>query len=549
MENQSAPRQITKKRRNIDTTINFDNVKSDVIAGKLNTQKSKLSSRPSSSYVWNTLLEILNDDGSVFVGAVWCPICQNAIHYMQKNGTTGLRHHVNKCLPLSDRFNSANSDDLNDNKHGNLLILNFFYLWCNFKNINSLYLFSVYYNVFRSEMKVEHKRAILGACSNFVINDLRPVNAITGAGLHELLETYAILRQQYYRPGIVPQQLLPCRNTVTNHIKRRGNEIRENLKLILEKQFSSEGTGGAICTDIWHDKFKKIDYICVTAHYINENFQLEVRVIAHRALPAGQAKTGAYLKSVILNILEMFGIDPAQTRNVVFVTDRGSNLVKALEDFDRQNCGPHFISNTVNECFKRAREIERPTEILEISQKIVSEVKNSGKNGNFKPSLKMAIKIRWNSAENMFESISLNWDAVFDFLSDSNSTYILNGLQRQELDELIQFLKPFRKASLALEATKTATQNLITMYYDYLERHLIEKDDDPPIVKQAKSSASFYFTQTITNGGMITALNKLAVFLHPSTKNLNRMTPQEKHDIDILVLHSDTIFISCKKLF
>lgn len=276
------------------------------------------------------------------------------------------------------------------------------------------------------------------------------VNALLGSGLHELLETYANLRHQYYQPGVLPQQLLPSVNAVSGRITRRGNRINEKLKLILQKQFSSNGAGGAICADIWHDKFKKIDYICVTVHYVDDDFQLTVRIIAHKALDPNKSKTGAYLKTEILAILLKYGIDPYRCKNIVFVTDRGGNLKKALDDFHCQNCGPHFISNTVNESIV-PKQPKRAAEVLAICKKIVSEVKNAGKNQQFHPSLKMAIMIRWNSAAAMFESVSLNWDRIVDYLTAANLLHIMNDLVKQELDELLRFLKPFRKASLALQ--------------------------------------------------------------------------------------------------
>lgn len=48
------------------------------------------------------------------------------------------------------------------------------------------------------------------------------------------------------------------------------------------------------------------------------------------------------------------------------------------------------------------------------------------------------------------------------------------------------------------------------MYYDFIESHLTENVDDVPIVKEAKSMAEFYFTQAVTNGDMVTTMNKLA---------------------------------------
>lgn len=100
-ENQPVSNITKKRNKNNPHKVNLAAVKVDIIAGKLKTQTSQLLNKTGSSAVWNTLLEITNDDNSVFRGAVWCPICQSAISYNNSNGTSNLKYHTNKCLHRS----------------------------------------------------------------------------------------------------------------------------------------------------------------------------------------------------------------------------------------------------------------------------------------------------------------------------------------------------------------------------------------------------------------------------------------------------------------
>lgn len=364
---------------------------------------------------------------------------------------------------------------------------------------------------------------MLNASVDYVAMDMRPVNALYGEGLHSLLKTHAILWKGYGSSSI-PANLLPSCHAVSNHVKVRARMLRESLRGALGAQFSS--IGGAICLDVWTDDFKKIGYLGITAHYIDDKYCLNSRLIACKALDINKSKTGEYLKKKLLHVLNYYGIDPK--KNVVFVTDRGSNVIKALEEYLRQSCGNHFISNVVNEGIRYGE----PNTVLKSCQELVSNVKNSGKNALFNPTLKAAMKVRWNTALDMFASISPNWQRIQNYIQTSNQRGLMADVTKEDIDSMIKFLRPFKTASLQLQPTKSATQHLVHLCYDLLEQHLIENENDRPIISEAKSLAEYYFRQALANGGMVSTINKIAVFLHPSMKELKKMTPQDKNDIE-----------------
>lgn len=353
---------------------------------------------------------------------------------------------------------------------------------------------------------------------------MRPVNSINGAGLHSLLSTYGILWRNY-GSNLVPSNLLPSIKSVSSNIKIRARKLSETLQAAIQSQFAS--IGGSVCLDVWTDDFKKISYLGITIHYIDDKYRLNCRVISCKTLDINSSKTGAYIKKKLLHVLNYYGINPNE--NVVFVTDRGSNMIKALEDFDRQNCGNHFVCNVVNQGICSGR----PHTVLKTCQGVVNHIKNAGKNGLFMPSLKAAMKVRWNTALDMFVSISPNWEKIQNYLQQSNQINLVADVTKNEIDALIKFLRPFKTASLQMQATKSASQHLVHLWYDLLGQHLIDSEDDPEIIVEAKTSAEFYFQQAIANGGMVSTINKIAVFLHPSMKELKKMTPQDKIDIEI----------------
>lgn len=471
--------------------INYVEILKKIGDGVYSVGKSLQKSR---SEVWKIILSVYDEHKAVVKGIVYCPNCRKLIKHTSQTGTSSLLWHIKKCKAVSIDADTTNVNEANQEG-----------------------------NIYQSQMSKAHKEMMLNATVDFVTMDMRPVNALYGEGLHSLLTTHAIL-WTCYGSSSIPSNLLPSSQAVSKHIKTRARKLRESFRDVLGAQFSS--IGGSICLDVWTDDFKKISYLGITAHYIDNSYCLNSRLISCKALDINKSKTGEYLNKKLMHVLNYYGIDPR--KNVVFVTDRGSNVLKALEHFLRHNCANHFISNVVNEGIR----FGKPNTLLKACQDVVSHIKNAGKNALFNPTLKAAMKGRWNTALDMFVSISPNWQKIQDYLRNSNQPGLMGEVTKEDIVSMIQFLKPFKTASLQLQPINSVTQHLVHMYYDLLEQHLIENENDPQIIEEAKSSAEYYYRQALANGGMVSTINKIAVFFHPSMKELKKMTPQDKNDIE-----------------
>lgn len=478
------------------------------------------------SDIWKTVYIVLNEQNETVDGIVYCPVCKTVLKYVSKSGTTSLKWHISKC-----KIAAVNSDmQLTEQSNGKYFI----YLTCMWPFLCGIFFLAV--NIYQSQMSKEHKDLMMNAAVDFVSHDMRPINALNGIGLRSLLSTYGMMWKYYGETGATPPSLLPSVDAVTKNVTSRARNLRKSLQTILKNQFFN--VGGGICLDIWKDKFRKIDYLGVTVHYIDDSFRHNVRLIACKPLSVEKSKTGEYVKKKLMHILDFYGV--GLSKNVVFVTDRGSNMKKALEDYLRHNCSDHFISNTINEGLAS----ERAKEVLVVCQNIVSTIKRCGKSSLFQPSLKAAIKVRWNSAIDMFVSVSHHWEKLQQYFADAGQITILCDVTKDEIDCLIRFLKPFKAMTLKLEQINRATQHLVHMAYDYLDSHLIPNENDPDILADAKNRAEFYYRETLLNDGMITTVHKAAVFLHPSMKDLSKMTRQDKEDIELYV-STITHYYSC----
>lgn len=109
---------------------------------------------------------------------------------------------------------------------------------------------------------------------------------------------------------------------------------RENLRLTLQQIF--ETFGGSISLDTWTDDQKRLQYLSLTCHFMEETgkgLKLNDRLLCVRALDVEESKTGEYMLSEVKQILEEFSLMNAfHAKKIVFVTDRGPNLVCAFKD-------------------------------------------------------------------------------------------------------------------------------------------------------------------------------------------------------------------------
>lgn len=384
--------------------------------------------------------------------------------------------------------------------------------------------------VFQTEFSKEHRKMMTNACIDFISMDLRPVNALYGDGMNALLRTYAIVANHYGRSMTNAKDMLPSNSTVSRNIVMRSESVQESLKKILPRYFQN---GGAISADIWTDHHNKVSYLGVLVHYMDTQGRLYNRLISNKPLDTEESHTGKYIKDVLFAELKFYDIDLDKS-NVVFVTDRGSNMIKSLEFYQRNSCAAHFVNNVVNEILKYGR----PAEILVACRNIVTKVHQLGKNTLFEPRLQSFCSTRWNSAYTMFNSVFENWGQIIDLFEESRCRSVLADTTAEEIEQLKSFLSVFREVNTRLQQTSVPSIHLVCLLYAKLEKQFLTCENDSEIVHTAKENGRTYFATTLINKKMVTTYHKLGVFLHPTGKGMNQMTNQDKADIQFEVSYS-----------
>ncbi|CAF3067043.1 unnamed protein product, partial [Rotaria sp. Silwood2] len=144
--------------------------------------------------------------------------------------------------------------------------------------------------------------------------------------------------------------ILPSRSTFTREIIRQANDICERLGIIFRKRAKQECL--AISSDLWSDEFKQNSCLGFTAHFADDQHILQSIDLFCEPYNEIDKTAGNVLKSITA-ALSRFGFDQLMDK-ITFFCDRGSNLIKALEDYQVIHCFSHRLNNVLKRTFYSA---------------------------------------------------------------------------------------------------------------------------------------------------------------------------------------------------
>lgn len=163
----------------------------------------------------------------------------------------------------------------------------------------------------------------------------------------EDLSPFEIVR----KPGFVK---FLKKNNVINHddelpdpttVSRSGlntvyDESISAVKAIIKESPKTVG----MTTDMWTDNYRRRSYMTVTLHFCSSDFCMQSIVL--RTLVFTEAHTGDNIAKELKKILTQFGLED---KTVVYITDQGSNVVKAcrVTGSERFGCAAHGLHNLI----------------------------------------------------------------------------------------------------------------------------------------------------------------------------------------------------------
>ncbi|KAK3927627.1 Transposable element Hobo transposase, partial [Frankliniella fusca] len=185
---------------------------------------------------------------------------------------------------------------------------------------------------------------------------------------------------------------------------------------------------------------------------------------------------GETIRATLLAALGELGISEEEVQNITFVTDNGSNIVKALEGFKRLYC----MCNAMNICLGTGlgiryhdliinclSKVPRAMQVVEACDDVVRYVK--GLRGREAPRrLKDGLKKskQHHSYSNMLVSLRTRLEEVLRFLESREEEERLHGVTAEELDDLLEFLAP-----LDYSAGREASSEVTLSAWPKLQAH------------------------------------------------------------------------------
>lgn len=276
--------------------------------------------------LWINFQLVVKKDGDK-TEYVFCKNCKDVLkHHPQKSGTTHLRKHLEggKCKK-GDKLNATQT-----------AMTSFLTATAN--------------------SQIKHAKAIARkSAMDWCVMDVKPFSMMKGAGLRAFGQAMIDIGAKSGKVNI--DDILPDRWTIANDVQSEFDKKRKELAETLQSVTANGQLIGAT-TDLWTDDIKHQHYMSLTLHF-EQNWKIVSRLAVLKAFPAAIKKTAVNLRSELLSAFMDFDMKADTVRsNIVFTTDCGANIVKALSPFRWIGCACHQLATVLRHVFAMTKQEE-----------------------------------------------------------------------------------------------------------------------------------------------------------------------------------------------
>lgn len=477
--------------------------------------------------IWNTFAVIVAADGRKTDFAA-CKACLTVYTFKQNTGTSSLKRHV--CTQETESQKEATR------QAAGLMSLHFK----------------------RGTPSRADKQKLTTAIADFCAVDMRPFAVVAGPGFMKMMQTALdIAVANPSRGRLLAGELIATPKTIRLNVEKRAAAGRKIVSELLDHHLAS-GEGICCTLDLWTDSVKKNSFMSITAHYVDQYFELHDRTLHVKPLRDASHTAIMVLEEFIdgigdFNITE----DRVSFEQIVVVTDSGSNCSAEnglRSRFDWIPCLDHKLATCLSTVLnkttttrngKRSQPFYRYEtdgeqedgssastipiyHLIEACKKLVEYFRRSNLQSKLTKTLKQENATRWNSLLTCLMSVDEMFEEVVTLLTAKNKLGYLKDVNRVLLQELIRFLSKFQSATLSLEQFKKPTLHKVVYWRHTLMKHLKpvetgENDRDGNVVRGKDSSSIIALKAIIlpifTEKFEVEEIHILATILDPIMKN------------------------------
>ena len=371
---------------------------------------------------------------------------------------------------------------------------------------------------------------ITSSLALFCALDLRPISIVEGRGFKNFMAK------------VNPDYKVPVKKTVTLYLTKLYEDLKEQVIK------STEGTTVAFTTDMW-TSCAKMGYITVTAHYITDDWNLNNKVIATRAVP--EKHTGTNIANVVTEIKNEFKI----TKLRALVTDNAANMVLAADvaQTERWPCFSHTLQLSINDALTKISAI---TKAVAFGRKLVTHFNHSPlsvkalKDQQLKMGIKTPLNViqdvstRWNSQFLMIERLLKVRVSIYGVLLDESVTksserasLAVPEASWKVMEDICPILAPLAEATELLTSEKTPTLSQVYVLLFHLMKRLSPEPDDSAVAKDLKKRISANLSSRFNldeddcpNDTSLCSIAMVATLLDPRYKSV-KFLPEAKKKV------------------
>lgn len=267
-----------------------------------------------------------------------------------------------------------------------------------------------------SRKKTEIKKALTEKLVEFCGKDVRPMEIVSGDGFKNLAQFLISVGAEHGNVDV--STIFPHPTTISRHIADVKKNVHEKIFPTIRNAILNSECSAT--TDMWTDDFKKTSFLTMTVHFFNEDFILKKHVLFTGMFGEPKEivkKSGENIKGEIIKQFESLGYDGELLKKIKFVTDLGSNVVLALEDYSRDDCRAHRLNTILQNTFDSDDVPLIITKTIKICKNIVSHLKRSAKNNLLAKAVVQECETRWNTNLEMIQSVTEQYDRIKELLT------------------------------------------------------------------------------------------------------------------------------------
>lgn len=367
------------------------------------------------------------------------------------------------------------------------------------------------------------KKLVTEKLVEFCAKDMRPFSIVEGEGFRNLVQFLWSMGAIYGNQITDITCILPHPTTISRNVAAIKEEMMQAVIPIVKSAIEHDECSAS--TDMWTDNHKKNHFLTMTTHFFDRDFSLKRKVL-FTSLFKAKVKSGVNIKKEFKRRFVLMGLDAKLLGKISFVTDQGSNIVKALKPpFKRKNCRAHLLNTILRNTFECD---DIPLIILKTftsCKKIVRHLKQSGKSNELSKAVVQDCGTRWNYKLNMLQSVVNQYSEVMSLLSVERREKW--SIDIELANEMISFLKPFKEACKSMEGDTYCTSNKILLWWAELTEHLDEEDCIREPMKTVFRVAKQFFKKKY----LINMENKIACFLDPRYRELKMLTDVKRNEV------------------